>query len=96
MMKLRSKLRDNPLSPPQILAIGFFIIITLGTLFLKLPISRSMPLDDQLWGSFFQGLTPRTAGFNSLDYSQMNPSTLMLTIFLMFIGGGERFNCFRD
>ena len=225
MMKLRSKLRDNPLSPPQILAIGFFIIITLGTLFLKLPISRSMPLswldafftatsavtvtglivvdtgtafttfgqtvlmiliqigglgfltfavmsilflgkkirlkenllmqealnqnsmggigftvifelmhkrkwrtwtlhtkimligtflinvfavlsffilemhnpntigsmplDDQLWGSFFQGLTPRTAGFNSLDYSQMNPSTLMLTIFLMFIGGGS-------
>lgn len=49
----------------------------------------SMPLDDQLWGSFFQGLTPRTAGFNSLDYSQMNPSTLMLTIFLMFIGGGS-------
>ncbi len=43
-MNLRLKLRDNPLSPPQILAMGFFVIITLGTLFLKLPISRTMPL----------------------------------------------------
>lgn len=49
----------------------------------------AMPLNEQLWGSFFQGLTPRTAGFNSLDYGDMNNSTLMLTIFLMFIGAGS-------
>jgi len=44
-------------------------------------------------GKLLAGLTgsvqPRTAGFNSLDYSQMREPTLFLTSILMFIGGGS-------
>ena len=38
--------------------------------------------------AFFQSVTTRTAGFNSLDYGQMHPVTLMATDLLMFIGAG--------
>lgn len=36
--------------------------------------------------SFFQSVTTRTAGFNTLDYGAMNLTTLFMTILLMFIG----------
>jgi len=39
--------------------------------------------------SFFASVQPRTAGFNSLDYAQMTPESLLLTQILMFIGGGS-------
>jgi Trk-type K+ transport system membrane component len=35
------------------------------------------------------GVMPRTAGFNSLDYAQVTPETLVVTNILMFIGGGS-------
>ena len=43
----------------------------------------------RLLAGFFQAVMPRTAGFNSLDYGQMNESTLLGTNVLMFIGGGS-------
>ena len=46
-----------------------------------------LPLGAKLWGAFFQGVTPRTAGFNTLDYSVMENPTLIFTMLLMFIGG---------
>ncbi|MDD4179766.1 MAG: TrkH family potassium uptake protein [Candidatus Margulisbacteria bacterium] len=36
--------------------------------------------------AYFQAVTPRTAGFNTVDISQMLPATLLFTMFLMFIG----------
>ncbi|SES91370.1 TrkH family potassium uptake protein [Thorsellia anophelis] len=39
--------------------------------------------------SWFQAVSPRTAGFNTLDYSQVEDSTTVLTLLLMFIGGGS-------
>jgi trk system potassium uptake protein TrkH len=44
------------------------------------------PLGTRLWMSLFQGVTPRTAGFSTVDYSQMYESTLFVQIGLMFIG----------
>jgi len=37
----------------------------------------------------FQGVMPRTAGFNSVDYAQVDDATLLVTDVLMFIGGGS-------
>lgn len=48
-----------------------------------------LPLLDKLFASYFQAVTPRTAGFNSIDYGSMERSTLLLTILLMFIGAGS-------
>ncbi|RMB60169.1 TrkH family potassium uptake protein [Tessaracoccus antarcticus] len=43
----------------------------------------------RLLAGFFQGVVPRTAGFNSLDYGQMKDGTILATTVLMFIGGGS-------
>jgi trk system potassium uptake protein TrkH len=49
------------------------------------------PLDTggKLLASFFQGVQPRTAGFNTVDYGQMDDSTLLFQDVLMFIGTGS-------
>jgi trk system potassium uptake protein TrkH len=46
----------------------------------------SMSLKDKILVSYFSSVTPRTAGFNTVDYSLMKTETLFLTIILMFIG----------
>lgn len=40
-------------------------------------------------GALFHGVTPRTAGSNTLPIADLTHSTLFLTIFLMFIGAGS-------
>lgn len=47
---------------------------------------KGLPFSQKLLASCFQSVTPRTAGFNTLDYSAMNNLTLLGTIILMFIG----------
>ncbi|MDO4799446.1 MAG: TrkH family potassium uptake protein [Bacillota bacterium] len=37
--------------------------------------------------AFFQAVSPRTAGFNTIELGAMYPAALFLTIILMFIGG---------
>jgi trk system potassium uptake protein TrkH len=44
------------------------------------------PIGTRLWMALFQGVTPRTAGFSTVDYSQMYESTLFVQIGLMFVG----------
>jgi potassium uptake TrkH family protein len=45
---------------------------------------------ETLWGkittSFFGSVTPRTAGFNTVDMSALAAPTLLITIFLMWVG----------
>lgn len=42
----------------------------------------------RLLASWFQAVTPRTAGFNTLDYAAMENSTTVMTLALMLVGGG--------
>ena len=46
-----------------------------------------MSAGDKLLNSFFQSVTPRTAGFAVLDQSKMTGASRILTMILMFIGG---------
>lgn len=46
----------------------------------------TMPLKEKILVSYFSSVTPRTAGFNTVDYSLLRMETLFLTIILMFIG----------
>lgn len=42
----------------------------------------------EMWlASFFQSVTPRTAGFNTIDMAALSESGNLLTMILMFIGG---------
>ncbi|MDH2999130.1 Ktr system potassium transporter B [Pasteurellaceae bacterium LFhippo2] len=46
-------------------------------------------LQQQILASWFQAVTTRTAGFNSLDISQMADASTMIMLLYMFIGGGS-------
>ncbi len=48
-----------------------------------------MPVHGKLLSGFFASVVPRTAGFNSIDYSQMGHPGIMITDMLMFAGGGS-------
>ena len=45
-----------------------------------------LPLFDQIIGAWFQSVTTRTAGFNTIDNGKMTVTGLFITIALMFIG----------
>lgn len=47
----------------------------------------SMNFGEKILASLFQVVSPRTAGYNTIELSQMYDSTKFLTIILMFIGG---------
>lgn len=47
---------------------------------------RGLPLEEKLLAAWFHAVTPRTAGFNTLDYAQATAATLFFTILLMFVG----------
>ncbi len=47
----------------------------------------SLSVPGKLLAGFFQGVMPRTAGYNSVDYAQMDDATWLVTNVLMFIGG---------
>ncbi|WP_442594149.1 TrkH family potassium uptake protein [Neobacillus sp. D3-1R] len=49
----------------------------------------NLSLFDKLWTSYFQAVSPRTAGFNTLDIGSLHESTIFLIIILMFIGAGS-------
>ncbi|MGN7375327.1 TrkH family potassium uptake protein [Bacillus halotolerans] len=49
----------------------------------------SLHLPDKLWASYFQAVTPRTAGFNSVDFGSMREATIVFVLLLMFIGAGS-------
>ncbi|MBE0436882.1 MAG: Ktr system potassium transporter B [Methylomicrobium sp.] len=49
----------------------------------------NFPLTHQLIASWFQAVTPRTAGFNALPIESLSDSTTLLTLLLMFVGGGS-------
>jgi trk system potassium uptake protein TrkH len=53
---------------------------TLGTL---------SSLSDKLWSSYFQAVTPRTAGFNTLDIGSLHEGTISFLLLLMFVGAGS-------
>ncbi|WP_081760185.1 TrkH family potassium uptake protein [Sporosarcina sp. D27] len=49
----------------------------------------NMTFGDKALTSYFQAVTPRTAGFNMVPIVDMEDSSLLLTLLLMFIGGGS-------
>jgi trk system potassium uptake protein TrkH len=48
---------------------------------------RDLPFSGKVMASFFHSITPRTAGFNTLDITALTMPTMFLTIIFMFIGG---------
>ncbi len=49
----------------------------------------AMSIGDQALNAWFHATVPRSSGFNSLDVASMQNSSTLLTMLLMFIGGGS-------
>ncbi len=49
----------------------------------------NLNLIDQATAAWFQAITPRTAGFNTIAIDQLTDASTLLTMFLMFVGGGS-------
>jgi len=67
------------------------VLIVLGTvlffIFERKYTLAGLPLRGRLFASFFQAITPRTAGFNTVDIKAVAPSSTLLLMALMFVGG---------
>ena len=48
---------------------------------------KTLNIGEKIIASFFQSITPRTAGFNTIDTSGLRFSTSFFVMILMFIGG---------
>nr|WP_245249406.1 TrkH family potassium uptake protein [Vagococcus allomyrinae] len=51
--------------------------------------SEDLSFGQRLVNTFFLTVTPRTAGFNSIPYSDLSDASLIVTMILMFIGGNS-------
>ena len=77
----------------KVVLTGTALLIVIGTLVVLAfewtnPATLAhLPFPDKVMAALFQSITPRTAGFNTLDVSQLRPATLLFTMLLMFIGG---------
>ncbi len=74
----------------KIVLITSFILIAAGAGLIYLLESDNtmtgMSVKEKLLGSVFQSVTARTAGFNTLAVGRFAPGTLVLLVFLMFVG----------
>ena len=48
---------------------------------------RELGAGERFWAALFQTVTPRTAGFNTVDLGEMTPTSQLMTMFLMLVGG---------
>lgn len=48
---------------------------------------RDLPVGSRAANALFMAITPRTAGFNAVDYERISNPSLVVTLALMFIGG---------
>ncbi|NQS90187.1 hypothetical protein HQ584_10405 [Patescibacteria group bacterium] len=66
------------------------VLILLGTSLLYLAemheVARDLSLKDRILGAYFQAVTARTAGFNTLNIARLTIPSSFLLIMLMFIG----------
>jgi len=74
---------------------GSFVLLIIGTLAIAFiewnnpnTLGSLNPIQ-KIMDSVFAAVMPRTAGFNSLDVSQMQPASWLVTSILMFIGGAS-------
>ena len=63
-----------------------FFLITLPALYFFIFDFYALPLKARFLASFFQSITPRTAGFNTVDLASMTSTSQGLSIALMLIG----------
>jgi trk system potassium uptake protein TrkH len=91
-LSLPSKFRTKRLSLQEKLSLSTTIALCFGGFLFFLPAEWSHSLEhlsllDKFTNSWFHSVAARTAGFNSVDLTEMRDVSNLVTILLMFIGG---------
>ena len=75
----------------KVVLLATFVLLFGGTLFFlfseRSGVLSDMSAGNKLLSAFFCAVTPRTAGFNSVDIASLSTAGKVMTAFLMFIGG---------
>ena len=71
----------------KVIVIVTLVLIVLPALFFFFADFGALPLGERIQAALFQSVTPRTAGFNTVDLSAMSGASLGMMILLMLIGG---------
>ncbi len=79
------------LNTKVVLVVNLILIVSGTALFMlfERDTYNGMNFGQRLLASFFDAVTPRTAGFASTDCSTLSDSGYLLTVIYMFIGGGS-------
>lgn len=71
----------------KVILLASVLLILFPAAFFFLCDFQDLPAGQRLLASFFQAVTPRTAGFNTMDLSSMTGASRAVMILLMLIGG---------
>lgn len=78
----------------KIVIVTTSILIVFGTIIIAILEWNNafvhMDIEDKIVQSFFNSVTPRTAGFNSVDLTNFSLLTIIIYSVLMWIGGGSQ------
>ena len=91
LIKQRFRFKRCNLHTKIVLTVSAALVVTGTALFLVLENQHTfagMPFGEKLLSALFQSVTPRTAGFNTIDQARLSEGGSMLTMMLMFVGAG--------
>lgn len=71
----------------KVILVTSLILILFPSVFFFFRDFADMPMQERVLSSLFQAVTPRTAGFNTADFTMMTEAGLGIIIALMLIGG---------
>ena len=71
----------------KVILVTTAFLLVLPAIFFFFVDFSSLPIGKRVLASFFQSVTPRTAGFNTVTLSDMTGASQAVMIFLMMIGG---------
>ncbi len=89
---LRRRKTKISLHAKLVLTLTSFLIVFSFFLFLAIEWNHSLKmftLKEKILSSIFQVITPRTAGFNTMDLNSLSFSAVFLLIMLMFVGASS-------
>lgn len=71
----------------KVIIVTTALLIVIPALFFFFCDFANLPIGERILSSFFQSVTPRTAGFNTVNLSAMTGASQAIMIILMLIGG---------
>lgn len=89
---VKTKKRRHISNSTRLALIVTAVLIILGTVFTFIieftnaDTLQALSLKDKILVSYFQSITMRTAGFQTISLAKIHPATILVYVFLMFIG----------